>query len=30
MRFRRPAEVAGGLILIAIGVNILLQHLGAT
>ena len=28
-RFRRPAEVAGGLVLIAIGVKILLDHLGA-
>jgi putative Mn2+ efflux pump MntP len=27
-RFRGPAEVAGGLVLIAIGTNILLQHLG--
>ncbi|MBX9244653.1 manganese efflux pump [Actinotalea ferrariae] len=27
-RFRGPAEIAGGLILIAIGVRILLEHLG--
>ena len=27
-RFRGPAEVAGGLVLIAIGTRILLQHLG--
>ena len=27
-RFRGPAEVAGGLVLVAIGTRILLQHLG--
>ena len=27
-RFRRPAEVVGGVVLIAIGTRILLQHLG--
>lgn len=27
-RFERPAEIAGGLILIAIGVKIVLEHLG--
>jgi putative Mn2+ efflux pump MntP len=27
-RLRGPAEVAGGLVLIAIGTRILLQHLG--
>jgi putative Mn2+ efflux pump MntP len=28
VRFRRPAEIAGGLVLIAIGVRVLLDHLG--
>lgn len=28
LRLRRPAEIAGGLILVAIGVRILLDHLG--
>lgn len=28
VRFRKPAEIAGGLILIAIGLRILLDHLG--
>jgi putative Mn2+ efflux pump MntP len=28
LTFRRPAEIAGGLILIAIGVRVLLDHLG--
>ncbi|WP_291475016.1 manganese efflux pump MntP family protein [Corynebacterium sp.] len=28
MRFRRPAEILGGLVLIAIGTRILMEHLG--
>ncbi|WP_062390070.1 manganese efflux pump MntP [Demequina iriomotensis] len=28
-RFRRPAEILGGVVLIAIGVQILIEHLGA-
>ncbi len=28
VRFRKPAEIIGGLVLIAIGVKILLEHLG--
>ena len=28
MRFRRPAEILGGLVLIAIGIRILMEHLG--
>ncbi|WP_297004881.1 manganese efflux pump MntP family protein [uncultured Corynebacterium sp.] len=28
MRFRRPAEILGGVVLIAIGTRILLEHLG--
>ncbi|MFB9375852.1 manganese efflux pump MntP family protein [Kineococcus gynurae] len=28
LRWRRPAEIAGGVILIGIGVNILVEHLG--
>jgi putative Mn2+ efflux pump MntP len=27
-RFGKPAEIAGGVILILIGLNILLEHLG--
>ncbi|MGP5083023.1 manganese efflux pump MntP [Corynebacterium variabile] len=29
LRFRKPAEIAGGLVLIAIGFKVLLDHLGA-